>query len=247
MITGVAFVPSTPLLVPEVSAGASPELDDVRAACDRALGRLLDTDPDRIVVVGAGRETREHRAGTGSLRGFGVAFDVALDPSSPATTRATGSGTTSSGELPLSLTIGAWLLERVDWRGERAALELDERASQATLAAVATALAGEPFRSALLVVADGSAARSVKAPASLHPDAEAFDATVATALASGRPSDLTAVSRERATAVSAAGWPAWFVAATTAAVSHDGPWLAQVDTDVAPYGVGYFVATWLAV
>jgi hypothetical protein len=235
VITGLAFVPSTPLLVPAVAAGAASELDDVRSASLLALRAAVGSGAERVVVVGAGRRTFEHVSGRGSLAGFGVDLEAPLDPAAP------GSGD----RLPLPLTIGAWLLAQVAWPGERAALEVDASADRATLAAVATALAGEPARTVLLVVADGSAARSEKAPASLHPGAESFDADVVAALASGHPSGLAAIDRERAAAVSSAGWPAWFVAATAAAVAHDGPWDARVHADTAPYGVGYVVASWV--
>ena len=233
MITAAAFVPSTPMLVPAVASGAAAELDDVRGAALDAVRRVLGTGAGRVVVVGAGRAIRTHTSGTGSLRGFGVDVDVPLDPAAPGVE-----------PLPLALTGGAWLLAQVGWPGDRAALELDPRASTATLASVATSLGNETTRSVLLVVADGSAARSEKAPASLHPDAAPFDADVAAALASGHPHLLAAIDRERATAVSAQGWPAWHVAAVATAVGHDAPYDAEVLADVAPYGVGYLVATW---
>jgi len=234
MISGLAFVPSTPLLVPAVAAGAAYELDDLRASCVTALRRAIGAGVERIVIVGAGRQVLEHLAGVGSFAGFGVDLDVPLDPAQPA-----------AGErLPLSLGIGAWLLAQVAWPGERAALEVDACADRATLAAVATALAAEPSRTALLVVADGSAARSERAPASLHPDAASFDADVTAALASGLPSRLAAIDGDRAASVASAGWPAWHVAGIAAAVAHDGAWDAEVHAEVAPYGVGYVVASW---
>lgn len=233
MITGAAFVPSTPLLVPVVASGAAAELDDVRGASLEALRAAIAQGAERVVVVGAGHEMRTHASGLGSMRGFGVDVDVPLDPAAPAGPR-----------LPLALTLGAWLLAQVGWPGDRLALELDPEASIATVASVATALANTTARQALLVVADGSAARSEKAPRSLHPDAEAFDADVAAALASGHPHLLAELDRDRALAVSAQGWPAWYAAATAMAVAEDAPYKARVLADVAPYGVGYLVAAW---
>jgi hypothetical protein len=234
VITGAAFVPSTPMLVPAVASGAADELADVRVASLAALRRVLAAGAERVVVLGAGREIRTHFSGTGSLRGLGVDLDVPLDPANP------GGGA----PLPLALTIGAWLLAQAGWPGDRTALELDPGAGTATIASVATALANETTRSVLLVVADGSAARSEKAPASLHPDAAAFDADVAAALASGHPHLLAEVDRDRAAAVSAQGWPAWHAAAVALAVGQDAPYDAEVLADVAPYGVGYLVAAW---
>jgi len=257
VITGAAFVPSTPLLVPAVASGAAGELDDVRDATLAALRRALAAGAERVVVIGSGHVIRTRVHGLGTLRGFGVGLDVPLDPAvpqhldelDPAEPRADTLGgpagrTPGADPLPLALTIGAWLLAQVGWPGDRVALELDPAASAATLAAVATALGHETSRSVLLVVADGSAARSEKAPASLHPDAAAFDADVAAALASGHPHLLAELDRSRATAVSAQGWPAWYAAATAMAVAEDAPYDAEELADAAPYGVGYLVAAW---
>jgi hypothetical protein len=230
VITGVAFVPSTPLLVPAVASGAAPELDGLRAACDAAVRRSLTWAPQRVVLLGAGRETRELGSGTGSLRGFGVDVEVPLDPALRGVAR-----------LPLSLTVGAWLLGRAGWPGERAALELDAEASTTELDEVAAELAADDVPTALVVVADGSAARTEKAPASLHPDAAAFDADVAAALSSGDPARLAALDRGRAAAVSSAGWPAWHVAACATAGSA---YAGELHADEAPYGVGYLAASW---
>lgn len=234
MITGAAFVPSTPLLVPAVASGAASELDAVRDAAIDAVRRVLSLGAERVVVIGAGSQMGTHADGVGSLRGFGVDVDVPLDPASP-----------GGAALPLSLTIGVWLLGRAGWPGDRVALEIDAAASAATIAAVATDLGQDTRRTALLVVADGSAARSARAPASLHPDAEAFDAEVAAALASGHPHLLAEVDRDRATSVSAAGWPAWHAAAVALAVAEDSAFDAAVRVAAAPYGVGYVVADWI--
>jgi hypothetical protein len=231
VITAAVFVPSTPMLVPAVSCGAAAELDDVRDAAITALREALVPGASRVVVVGAGTATRRHPHGTGTFRGFGVALDVPLDPA-----------VASSERLPLALTIGAWLLTQVGWHGDRVALEVDPASGDPALDAVGAALAAEPGSTVLLVVADGSAARSEKAPASLHPDAEAFDSAVSAALAAGVPTVLAALDRDLALAVTAAGRPAWRVAA---AALEGSAYDAVVLADTAPYGVGYLVARWL--
>jgi aromatic ring-opening dioxygenase LigB subunit len=92
------------------------------------------------------------------------------------------------------------------------------------------------------VVADGSAARTEKAPASLHPDASAFDGSVADALRNGDPARLASLDRDLAAEVSSAGWPAWSAAAAAlGSATYDATLLA----DEAPFGVGYLVATWI--
>jgi hypothetical protein len=55
-LVAAAVCPHPPLLVPEVAAGAAPELDDLRAACDAAVAHLLAEDPDQVLTVGSGPE-----------------------------------------------------------------------------------------------------------------------------------------------------------------------------------------------
>lgn len=91
----------------------------------------------------------------------------------------------------------------------------------------------------LLVVADGSATRSEKAPAYFDPRAATFDGLIAQALQAGSPEQLAGLDPLRAAELGAAGLPAWAAAGAVA-----GPWQAELIYDQAPYGVGYFVAVW---
>src|SRR5690606_39981946 len=75
MLVAAAVCPCPPLLVPEVAAGAAPELDAARAACADALGVLAAARPDLLVVAGLadGPGVASYPQGTaGSFRGFGV-------------------------------------------------------------------------------------------------------------------------------------------------------------------------------
>jgi len=126
VITGVAFVPSTPLLVPAVGAGASHELDHVREGCRSALAQVSTPSTERIVIIGGGARNRVHIKGSGTLRGFGVTFDVDLHLDLDATVPPI-----LVVRLPLSLTLGAWLLEQAGWSGERLAVEIDMTADEA--------------------------------------------------------------------------------------------------------------------
>lgn len=238
MITAAAFVPSTPLLAPEAGSGAADEIGDLRAATQQALADALATAPQRVVVLGASSRVigtpqphgiATHASGTGSLRGFGVALDVPLDPA-----------VSSAQPLSLASTMGAWLLGSTGWSGGRLAVELDPASDDAALDACGASLADD-VPTVLLVVADGSASRTEKAPAALHPDAEAFDASVAKALLSGDPAALAALDRDLASAVSSAGRPAWRAAA---AALQGAAYAADLLADEAPYGVGYLVACW---
>ncbi|GAA3041951.1 hypothetical protein GCM10020000_21030 [Streptomyces olivoverticillatus] len=108
MLVAAAVCPCPPLLVPEVAAGAAPELDGLRAACADAVAALAAARPDRLIVVGPADQPGRgpHPQGAaGSFRGFGVDVDVRLGQGGPAGER----------ELPLSLAVAAWLLERTGW------------------------------------------------------------------------------------------------------------------------------------
>jgi hypothetical protein len=96
-----------------------------------------------------------------------------------------------------------------------------------------------PPASSYLVVGDGTAKRTLKAPGHLDERAEGFDAGVVAALAAGDPAALGALDTHLAADLWVAGLAAW-----SAAASLDGPWQAEVLYADAPYGVGYAVATW---
>lgn len=99
VFVAAAVCPHPPLLVPQLAAGAAPDLDEVRAACDAAVAGLLAERPDEIVVVGADPEGGTYPATAGaSMQPYGVDLRVGGP----------------EGELPLALAIGAWLLDRAD-------------------------------------------------------------------------------------------------------------------------------------
>ncbi|GAB3956268.1 hypothetical protein GCM10027614_67960 [Micromonospora vulcania] len=149
-LVAAAVCPHPPLLVPEVAGAAAPELDDLRAACDTAVDRLLAAAPDSVVLLGAGPTTGPIRPpATGSLQPWGVDLDVPLIPGQP----------DRGAVLPLSLTIGAWLLTRHGVRPPVTAVQVAADAGPAELAALAEEISSPDARVALLVLGDGSACR----------------------------------------------------------------------------------------
>jgi hypothetical protein len=96
----------------------------------------------------------------------------------------------------------------------------------------------------LLVLGDGSARRSLKGPGYLDPRAEPYDAAVAAALACGDAAALARLDRADASELLVAGYDAW---QAFAGLAGDSSWQADLLYDDAPYGVGYFVASWLPV
>ncbi|GAA0916911.1 class III extradiol dioxygenase subunit B-like domain-containing protein [Streptomyces thermoalcalitolerans] len=241
MLVAAAVCPCPPLLVPELAAGAAPEMDAARAACGEALGVLAAARPELLVVVGPAGQPgcTPYPEGTrGSFRGFGVDVDVRLGRD-----RGTASGQEASGqELPPSLAVAAWLLERtgrpdvpVEGIGVGELLEPER------CAAAGRDIALRAGRVALLVMGDASACRSIKAPGYLDERAEPFDAGIARALEQADTAALLALGTEPAHGLKASGRAPWQVLAGAAEGAVLG---GELLYDDAPYGVGYLVATW---
>ncbi|MEV5751953.1 class III extradiol dioxygenase subunit B-like domain-containing protein [Actinoallomurus sp. NPDC052308] len=220
MLTSAAVCPHPPLLVPEVAGGAAAELDGLRAACDAAVRRLRPAD--LLIVVGSGPGDRDFGSdAAGGLRPYGV--DLTVGPGEPV--------------LPLSLTIGRWLL------GDRPAVfrSVAEDASPYDCLRLGAELADRAPAVALLVMGDASGCRSQAAPGYFDARAAGFDATVAAALGAGDPTVLAGLDPALAAELRAAGRAPWQVLAGAAG---DASFDAELLADEAPYGVGYLVGSW---
>jgi hypothetical protein len=225
--------PHPPLLVPEVAQRTSPALDDLRAACGAAVDALLQGRPEVIVCVGDGLTLlRYDESHGGTMRGFGV--DV----------RAGG----GSLALPPALTIGAWLLDRAGWHGPRRYVSLPRELTRDEAVETGQKLAAAQLRVGVLALGDGSAKRSADAPGYFDDRAEPFDAEVARALAAPDPKWLTeALSPLACAELWVSGRQAWqLLAGAATQTPQDATLQAYLHYDAAPYGVGYFVASWLA-
>ncbi|WP_432836350.1 class III extradiol dioxygenase subunit B-like domain-containing protein [Dactylosporangium sp. CA-092794] len=220
-----AVCPHPPLLVPEVAAGAASELDDLRAACRAAVAHLANASVDSLIVVGSDTTTvRRVPPFGGTLSPWGIDLPV---------------GDPSGDPLPLSLLIGAWLVPAASNFQSVAA-----GATPAECAELGRELAGEAARVGLLVLGDGSARRTEKAPGFFDARAEGFDAAVADALARADAAALAAIDPGEAAELMAAGRPAWQVLAGAAGPATTDALAGELLYDAAPYGVGYFVACW---
>lgn len=200
------------MIVPDVGTGAAEDLASLRAACESAVATLLAAGPDRVVVIGAGDlgADRDESAG-GTFAAYGVNLRAGGDDAA----------------LPLSLTVGAWLLDRADWSGPRT---------------YSTRTPDVKGRVALLVMADGSARRTADAPGFLDDRAAAFDGSIATALAAGDTEALAALDLELGAELWAAGTPAL---QTLGHLTKGADVNAQLRVHMAPFGVGYWVADWV--
>ena len=229
MISAVAFCPHPPLLVPEVARAAAPELDDLRAACRAAISRAATANRP-IVLLGSAEVPAAYDArARGSFAGYGVNLEVGL-------------GTAAADgplELPLPLTVGAWLL--CDALGpDNGAVAFSVTGEVPPQVA---GLATGPDDVALVVLGDGSARRTLKAPGYLDERAEPFDAELVAALRGGRPEALAGLDPLLGADLLAAGVPVWRTVGVLLAGTR---WDAELLYDAAPYGVEYAVAVWTA-
>jgi hypothetical protein len=222
VIEAVAFCPQAPALVPEVGRGLDAELDEVRTATRTALQDAA-RGGEQLIVIGSADTTRPHDpTARGSFAGFGVPLTVPLGSDEPGPL-----------ELPQALTVGAWLL--------RDALGPGCGASGWSVGWDSTARGIAPDRpTVLVVVGDGSARLSEKAPGYLDPRAAARDQLTLDALSSGEGGRLHPYP-ELDDELLVAGARAWRATAwQTEASSFD----ADLRYAGAPFGVGYFVAVW---
>ncbi|WP_062442068.1 hypothetical protein [Herbidospora daliensis] len=212
MLVAAAVCPNPPLIVPSLAGEAAGELDDLRAACAQAVAVLLSAAPDLVAVVGGDDAACVYPpAAAGTLRPWGG--DVTV-----------GSGTPV---LPLSLTIGRWLLAASEVPLHLETLRYDT--PPADCKAIGDRVGGLAGRVALLVMGDGSARLTEKSPGYLHPGAAAYAERMEAALLDGRAAALDPAEAAEMWAAGRAafqtlpGWP-----------------LASLYSG-APYGVAYYV------
>jgi hypothetical protein len=155
-------------------------------------------------------------------------------------------GGAHSDALPLSCTVGAWLLDRAGWAGPRRYFVVPQETTGPDCVEMGKKVVGADLRLAVLAMGDGSARRSDRAPGYLDDRAEPFDRDVARALAGP---DLRRLADGLPPIACAELWvqgrPAWQFLAGAATQTPQGTALAaRLHYDAAPYGVGYFVVSW---
>jgi hypothetical protein len=234
-----AVCPHPPMLIPAAlgAAASDPpaELRKVTESADQAVARLVAARPDLIAVVGGGPADQEFGAdAAGGLHDYGVAVTV------------------GAGEpvLPLSLTIGRWLLERAGVLGPAGTggtpvavlfQEVARCASPGDCVKLGMVLAERAPRVALLAVGDACARPAREAPGVLDPAALEYGEEVAEALAAADARWLARLDPALDDELVVAGRVAWQVLAGAAGRTRlDGRLLCMT----APYGVTYLVASW---
>ncbi len=227
MITAAAICPPAPLLARELT-GLDPVVPELRQACAAAVERLVRAGPEVVAVVGPGRRTAAWPA------------DCRLDlsPFAPALGARDGR---EGPPLPLPLGLGARLLDEAGYRGTRRLESVSQDEPAAACLRLGAGLRSLGGRVGLLVMADGSACRGLRAPGYLDPRAAAFDAVLERAARTGDLNSLQTLDHVLARELLATARPGWQVLAGAM------PRAAATEIRYAddPFGVFYLVA-WLA-
>lgn len=220
--------PAPPLLARDLT-GRDPLLPELRDACARAVSWLVSDAPELVVVTGAAAETAEWDPGS---RLDLSAYAPALGPG-------------GRPGLPLSLGLGALLLDQAGYTGPRMLQSVSDGEPPAACAALGERLPAAAPRTALLAVGDGSARRSTTAPGYLDERAVPFDAGIEQAVRDGDLAVLAAVDPGLARDLMATGRPAWQVLAGALGPGPLQPGRPATEVLYAdgPFGVGYLVAT----
>jgi hypothetical protein len=236
----VVVLPEPPLLVPELATGAAVEPAELRAAC-RAAAARLGRAAQRWIAVGAdpgGRRTVDP-ATRGSFIGFGVDVVVGLDTVDPQPAADVDPG------LPLPLLVAGWVAAeagaRVRIRGELVGPDEPPAACAAFGAELAAEFAADPDPVGLLVLGDGAATHTERAPGHLDERAGPFDAAVAAALRDADATGLGELDPALSAQLLVAGRAPWQVLAGVAAGRR---WQGELLHSSAPFGVAYHVAVW---
>ncbi|HEX9625253.1 MAG TPA: hypothetical protein VF979_12815 [Streptosporangiaceae bacterium] len=227
MIVAAALCPAPPLLLPGLT-GAAEVLPELRRAGADAVAELVAGRPDRVAVVGAADIT--------AVWDSTALVNVSAYAPGPASAAAAAPG----GSLPVSLGIGGWLLDRVGYGGERLLRSVADSEPAEGCAEAGRELAALPGRVGLLVMADGSACRGLKAPGYLDERSAGFDAEVERAIRAGDLKALLAVDAQVARELMAAGRPAWQVLAGALEGKVVASEIRYCDD---PFGVAYLVAS----
>lgn len=225
MLTAIALTPSAPVLVPELAGAAAAEVAGFRDAALAAVATL----PESWIAIGVGSGELVITRARGTFAGYGVDVPVSLcpEPSGPVA------------GMPLCALFAGWLRGQansaasVTVRVHPADLDADTAAARGRL--LRQLIDAEPEPIGVLVVADGLTTLTPAAPGGYDPAAEASQDALDNALASG---DTAALSRLPDGVV---GRVAYQVLAGLAPA----PAAATELRRGAPYGVGYFVGTWV--
>jgi hypothetical protein len=231
MIIAVAVCPSPPLLIPELT-GAQQVAIELRSACLASVAELTAAAPHVIAVVGAAELTKTWNGA--------ATFDLAsYAPRVPRIGPVHGADR-GPASLPSALGVGAWLLGQAGWQASRVLQSVAHDEPPVRCADIGARLAALHGRVAMLVMADGSARRGLKAPGYLDGRSTGFDAETERAVRTGELGALLSADPALARELMATGRPAWQV---LAGALRDRKVSSEVRYRDDPFGVAYLVAS----
>ncbi|QRP42870.1 hypothetical protein [Amycolatopsis sp. FDAARGOS 1241] len=145
---------------------------------------------------------------------------------------------------PWSLRVARRLLAEAGWSGDFEWHPVPSTATAAECDRIAAGVAHPAGRTALLVMADGSASRTLKAPGYLDERAFAFDDAIVRAVRTNDPAALTRVDATLAEELRAQGRAALHVLGAAVRCATNRPRVPRVHYVGDPFGVLYLAATW---
>jgi hypothetical protein len=257
VLVGALACPHPPLLLAGVS-GAADVAAELRTACRDGMAELAATQPDVVVLVGGAARTGPWAAGTPRGAGrfapgrFGAgrfgAGRIGAGPVAsehpPGPGAALSSGTVPSPGppvLPVSLAVGAELLDTAGWSGLRELWGVAADAPVEECLALGGELARADRRLGLVVLGDGSARRGPKAPGYFDQRAAGYDEQARRGLA-GDVDALRSLDPELGERLLVAGRAPWQVLAGAAGTAPSIK--ARIRYAEDPLGVLYLVASW---
>jgi hypothetical protein len=262
VIRSVAVIPAAPALIPELMAGAAAEVEPVRSAARQAIAAVAASvlgpaglpPLGRLVVVGLAADDVEAGSRSHDLAGalkddsFGPRLELAALPGALMPSSAPGLPTDG---VPTPLLVARRLASDVA-REHPGTAALWRETLWITLTPesvedYARSLVLDDAPIGLVVVADGAACHGPKAPRAEDVRAESYDDDVCRALTSADPADFAALDPRLGRELTAEGAELWPLLAAAARDGHrsGSGWRAELGWRGAPYGVGWFVATWL--
>ena len=172
-IVSAALVPAAPVIVPGLSGHTMPA-PEVRSAALDAIQRMIDAGVEEVIVLAeADRDGLFDSTAPWGLHRIG-----GLHPFSEA-------GAVFDQLLTMPLAIGASMLRDAGWTGTTYFHALERTISADAAAEVGRGLGTTKRSVGLLLLGNGSACCTEKAPGSFHPQAETFNATLLTVIRQG--------------------------------------------------------------
>lgn len=245
MLTAAAFVPSPPLLVPELTGAASAETDQLRRAALDVVFRLGRACTEWTVLgvadAGAPSATDLDPETCGTFAGFGVDVRVCLSP-----------GVVDADvdrSMPLAALVAGWLrgMAAPEARARVRLLAPDTASDECARlgAALRRELDARAAPQGLLVVADGANTLSDKAPGAFDDRSAPIQAGLDAALVDGDCDALRRLDAAVCEEIGLTGRAAWQTLAAVFGTDSGGPRKSESIYAGAPYGVGYQIGMWL--